>query len=231
MKITPNQRYLFNSTRNGNINQLDIETGFLRDWGKNDDYFQITQDGQYLFMASNDGHLRQWSISNQTIVRDWGKIFNNEFSKKFKLTSDGAYLFTIGCDRILRQFSIEDKFYKDWNCINTESINSVLISPDSKYLFINGVNDIIKQYCIKTQVFMKEWLIPNINNQRIANPGINYLGTDFSTDVYSLFIKGSFLYAINQNGFLYKYSLKRQSCVKKFGRVINEGSKLRLIIL
>ena len=78
----------------------------------------ITPNGKWLFTGSFDGHIKQWSVDNNLLLKDYGKVHNGWIYCS-AITPDGLYLFTGGDNRHLKQWSINHQtLWKDYGCIH-----------------------------------------------------------------------------------------------------------------
>ena len=88
-----------------------------------------TSDNQYLFTSDGDGHLKQWSINQKKLHKDYGKI-HQAYIISIVITNDNHYLFTSDLEGNLKQWDIKaEKLHKDHEKIHSDSIRSMVLSP------------------------------------------------------------------------------------------------------
>lgn len=120
--MTSDDKYLFLLPIKGPLVQYNLETNFYKYWDEKFLCVRLTRDGKCLFGQDEKNILKQWRISDQTLIRDWGFLHWNFFGNVsidyfFKISKDDKYLWSRDKDGYLKQWSIGNQFVRDWGQI------------------------------------------------------------------------------------------------------------------
>ena len=89
----------------------------------------ITPNGKLLFTASDDCDLKCWSVNEDLLVKDFGKIHDDGI-RCMMITTNGANLFTLCEDNILKQWDVKEmKLIKDYQEVHSNPVASIAIIP------------------------------------------------------------------------------------------------------
>ena len=84
----------------------------------------VTKDNEYLYTSCQGGSLKQFSIKDQVLIKDYGRIHFNIHS--ICITNEGQFLFTSDTKGVLKQFSVRlMKKIKDYGKIIKHQIFSI----------------------------------------------------------------------------------------------------------
>lgn len=91
---------------------------------------EITPNGKYLFTATTDSNMKQFQISKQCLVKDYGQA--HDFDAKIfciKATPDSKYLFSSDYNGYLKMWAVESmSLYKDFGLIFEGEIYAIDVS-------------------------------------------------------------------------------------------------------
>lgn len=157
---------------------------------------------KYIFTGDETGVLKQWSISEQILVKDYGQIHKRGL-QSMAVTSDGKFLFTSDCLGSLKQFSICEKILvKQFVKAHEGSIRSMSATIDCEYLFTSDEFGSLIQWAIQDPcvVVKKDW-------GQVQLYQINSVITTFDSQ---------FIFTSDCVGNLKKWSIRKQKLVKDF---------------
>lgn len=114
-------------------------------------------DHDILFTTNENGCLKELSIKDQTLHKDWGQIHEDRIMA-MKITPDGTYLITADEKGNLKQWSIQTKrLVWDYGQVHNGWIGSLVVVPNGLYLFTAGEHGILKQWSIKHMKLWKDY--------------------------------------------------------------------------
>ena len=164
------QNYLYTCGNEGSINQysqINEKINLVKPFGqikKGIQCFAVTPNWKYFFIAGENGFLCQFSVDNQTLVKDYGTIHNPSCDHletccniKFMIsTLDSKYLFISDDTGQLTQIDVEAMLvFKNFGRIHQGGIYSMAITTD--YQFTSSEFGILRQYNIASQKLFKDY--------------------------------------------------------------------------
>ena len=89
---------------------------------------KVSNNDQFLFIASLDGILKQWSIMGENIVRDFGRV--HQFTINCILVSSAdEVLWTGGGDEQIKMFDVNTgELLMDFGMVHIDWVNSMTLS-------------------------------------------------------------------------------------------------------
>ena len=85
-----------------------------------------TPDDKYLFIGCAGGYQYQWSLEQNIIVKEYGRVHPYDIWS-MEITPNGEFQITGDMRGNLKQFSIKDqKLLKQYDNLHTSYINSIL---------------------------------------------------------------------------------------------------------
>ena len=162
MKLSNNHKYIFTGGRDNTVKHLDfkkneqIGTGFDHNFSFSDSYnvfadyhqisfIEIDSENDYLYTASTDRKLRQWSIKNKDIVHDFG-IMSQTWVNTMKLSPDNNFLIVAGNDKTFKQIEIATKKIVYDEFVFPE-ITDQEFSQDNDIFYTIDVNGFLRSIC------------------------------------------------------------------------------------
>lgn len=161
-----------------------------------------------LFTSDWKGHLYEWDIDNQELVKSYTDIGCSTGIQYITSVNNGEFLF-IGCfGGYFKQLSVKHKMIiKDYGRIYQEDISSIAISLDGENLFVSDVFGNLKQYSVKRQFMVKDYGIVHENGI------ISMITTIF----------GPFQYTGGKNGDLKKWHIATKEIVHEWKKAHSNG--------
>ena len=167
----------------------------------------ITPDSQYLLTADYYGYLKQWSVKNLELYKDYGKVHQGAIWS-MAITSNGKYLFTAGGmyqKGFLKQWDLFKKeLKKDYGLISKSEIYSIALAPDQDCLYTTGEEGRLLKILIEEERVIEDFVIEKLSDDssdKIVNIGVTF--------------DGQYLFVNNDNGCL------RQISLLDFGKSVN----------
>jgi WD40 repeat protein len=174
-----------------------------------------TPDNKSLFAANEYGHLKQFSIKNGSLTKDYGVVHSDSLSS-LTITADGRYLFTSSISGEFKKWDIgRQTLIKDFGKIypkENDWIFAITSTPDSKNVFVSSSN--------WTSGVMSQW---SVNSEKMVKD----YGTVFGTHSFrSLVVSrdGGSVFGGSDQGTLKQYSVADGELVKDWGVVGKEES-------
>ena len=102
----------------------------------------ITKDDLNLFIGCLNGYLYKFSINDNQIIKQYGKIASNNI-ESMVITPDNKYLFISDMNGDVRMMDVSynsDKIIKKYSKLHS-TISSITISQDGEFVFTSGFND------------------------------------------------------------------------------------------
>lgn len=151
LKSTKDGKYFFIGDRSGNVSQFSIKTRkliktfiaeehsesyMLKESGVTD--LCCTADSQFLFIADEKGYLKQVSIKERVIVKNYGRLTNSHrtYISALSISPNSKYLQTGDIDGYVKQFNV-GKMTKDgdYTKIHDREVVSICIKKNSDLCF------------------------------------------------------------------------------------------------
>lgn len=135
---------------------------------------KISPKDDYLFIGGKDGVLKQFSIKNFKLEKDWSDSCLG-IIVSICITPNGDYLFTVGKRRITQWSLKGGDLYKTWSGCENVDFWAMEVSPDGRYLYIGGDGGLLKMFDIETQRLKKDMSCVkygNVRSLRITGDGV-----------------------------------------------------------
>jgi WD40 repeat protein len=141
MALTGNDLFLFSFGNDRVLKRfykgknLDIETLYedVESYGNFRENFaiscmKVSKNDKFLFIASLDGVLKQWSIMGENVVRDFGRI--HRFTINCMLVSPGdEVLWTGGGDEQIKMWDISTgELLTDFGMVHIDWVNAMTLT-------------------------------------------------------------------------------------------------------
>lgn len=120
--VTSDSHNLFTSCFNGYLKQFSIPLRKLND-NQMKDYGKVLEgeihamcvslNDMYLFLGDSNGHIIQFDIKDQRLIRDYGAVHDNQI-KQMVPNHSGTSIFTLDSKNNIKKFS-QDRFINDKN--------------------------------------------------------------------------------------------------------------------
>ena len=111
-----------------------------------------SNDGKWLFVSDNLGNVKQWSIKQQEMVKDYGNIHKGRKVQAVICTLDSKYVFSADDSGNIKQIDLQRKcIIKDYLQIHQDDIRSLTVSD--QFLFSADYSGCVKQFKI-TNTFL-----------------------------------------------------------------------------
>lgn len=124
-KLSHDGKYIFTGGRDNNVKQIDfnkleeISPSFDHNFNFSDSYhvfadhhqigfIDVDSETKYLYTASTDRKLRQWSIKDRSLVHDFG-IMSQTWINTMKLSPDNKFIIIAANDKTFKQVDINLK--------------------------------------------------------------------------------------------------------------------------
>jgi WD40 repeat protein len=108
--------------------------------------------------SEHNGHVKQFSVSDGQMVKDYGPIFGNYEVRLIITTPDNKYLFAASTGGHLKQISLEtQQLVHDYGKIHDRRISCLETTRDSKWLIIGGFDKHVKRISIKNRQVDKDF--------------------------------------------------------------------------
>jgi WD40 repeat protein len=176
-----------------------------------------TPDNKSLFAANEYGHLKQFSVTSGSLLKDFGIVHSDSLSS-LTITPDGAYLFTSSISGELKKWSIPQQvLLKDFGKIYPKENNWIFAinsSPDSQNIFVSSSN--------WTLGVMSQW---SVHEEKMVRD----YGTVFDSHSFrSLVVSrdGGSVFGGSDQGTLKQYDVNGGGLVRDWG-VVGGGESLR----
>jgi WD40 repeat protein len=165
MALSSDDQYVFTSNheKNDYIKQFSVETGqMIKAYGpifENDFVLQITltPDNKWLFAASIEGHLKQYSLRSQKLIHDYGQIHGERIGC-LVTTRDSKWLIT-SVENHVRRISVKNrKIKKDFGQIHdNRGITNMQITAKGKKLLVGDWSGCLKLISSKDGEVIKDF--------------------------------------------------------------------------
>jgi len=160
---------------------------------------KTTPDNKSLFVSNEYGHLKQFSVEDGSLVKDYGIVHSDSLSS-LDITADGQWLFTSSISGEFKKWSVaEQKLVKDFGVIYPKDNNwifAITSSPDSKNVFVSSSN--------WTLGVMSEW---SVDQEKMTRD----FGTVFPTHSFRSLVvtkDGKHVFAASDQGTLKEFSVR-----------------------
>ena len=89
----------------------------------------VTRGGQYLFTADEGGNLKQFSLNDLKLVKDYGKVSKGHIWR-MGVTADDQYLLVSDWNGFLKQFCVKERsLFKDYGKIHDSEVTGMIVYP------------------------------------------------------------------------------------------------------
>lgn len=224
MDISHDEKYLFVSDNKVNLIQIDLQKKDenLINYGKVFETCQVHAEemasslavtSKFVFISMTRGKLKQYSIQDQSVFRNWGKIFKSGIAL-ICATKNEKYLFVASLTGDIRQFYMQ--YTKDSNIHmnkkleNTHKdmeITAMVIDYNDTYLFTADIKGNLKQWNIEEQELHSDW--GNLSERFFSEVCVNSLKV--THDNKYLFVGGT-------RGLMHQYEISTKTLIKDHGK-------------
>jgi WD40 repeat protein len=174
-----------------------------------------TPDNKSLFAANEYGHLKQFSVKDGSLLKDYGVVHSDSLSS-LTITNDGKWLFTSSISGEFKKWDVsKQSLVKDFGKIYPKENNwifAITSSPDSKNVFVSSSN----------------WTIGVMSQWSAADEKmVRDYGTVFDTHSFRSLVvtrDGKFVFTASDQGNLKQYGVADGALVKDYGAVGKEES-------
>ena len=165
LKISRDNKYIYSGGDDSYIKEwviLQTFKVFPRNFGKvhNGEPIRnlaLSYDGFTLFSIGGDNFLKQISLLNGNVVKDYGKVLDG-WIKPLEITFDDQYILTGGSNGNIYQYDIKNfKLKKIWQSDDNEGIMSIIIGPDNKTVFTGGADGTLKEWDFLEQELVEDY--------------------------------------------------------------------------
>lgn len=94
---------------------------------------EVTKNDKYLFISCGYGYLRQFSIDEQIIIKDFGKVMSHTI-RSIGISHDSSLIFATDTKGFMKSFSIERQaLARDFGSAHKDHIH--IIGQSDRYIF------------------------------------------------------------------------------------------------
>ena len=185
------------------------EQKVVRDYLRNYDNIwsiAISSDDKHLWTNSGEpfAHVKQFSVRNGKMVKDFGPIFGNDPTKSVMTTSDNNYLFAASYGGKLKQVSLKSqKAVNDYGEVHDHGVSCMETTRDSKWLIICTFYQDVIRFSVEHREFDK--VLGQVCNYKIREMKITADGEKMLLGY--------------DKGYLLLISLRNGKVIKDFGKV------------
>jgi len=123
--------------------------------------------------ATEDRTLKFWDFRSGTLVKDLGKIHQQNISC-IKITSNSKYMFTASEDYTMKKFCIKTKkLMYDFGKVSTSWIDCLDLSEGDKYIYMSNRHGVLKVWEVKSGRLLKNCGV--VQNGRIISLALSYI--------------------------------------------------------
>jgi len=103
---------------------------------------------EYLFIGTEDQVLKQWSVQEKKVVKEWDEIDPNT-TYIIAISPDGKYIFKGSKLNDLVQYSMEDgSLIKNWGPISNSFINCIKVTQDNQSVITASMDEDLCQFSL-----------------------------------------------------------------------------------
>lgn len=171
---------------------------------------KATPDSQYFFVSNEFAHLKQFKLSDYSLVKDYGVVHSDSLSA-MTVTADGKWLYTSSISGELKKWDIAKQIVvKDFGKIydkKSDWIFAVTSTADSKQVFVTSSN--------WTLGLMSSWSVDTdkmSHDYKTVFPNHSFRSVITSSD-------NKYVFTGSDRGFLKVYEVDTGKLVKDFGEV------------
>jgi len=225
MDLTKDNKYILKAGYPGEVKQYDFVSGKLvKDYGKIFEAkespigtsavwtIKATPDSKYFFVSNEFGHLKQFDLTNQTLVKDYGVVHSDSLSA-MAITNDGKWLYTTSISGEMKKWNIsKQSVEKDFGTIYQKENNWIFTvdsTPDSQQVLITSSN--------WTLGLMQSWSVKEdkmLYDFKKVFPNHSFRSVKTTSDSKHVF-------AGSDRGFLKMYEIDSGRLVKDFGEIFD----------
>jgi len=225
MDLTKDNKYILRAGYPGKVQQFDFVSGNLvKDYGK---IFKAkespigtsaiwtikaTPDSKYFFVSNEFAHLKQFDLTNQTLVKDYGVVHSDSLSA-MTITRDGKWLYTTSISGEMKKWNIaKQSVEKDFGAIYKKENNWIFTvdsTPDSQQVLITSSN--------WTLGLMSSW---SVNEDKMLH-NFNKVFPNHSFRSVLTTSDSKHVFAGSDRGFLKMYEIDSGRLVKDFGEIFD----------
>jgi len=229
MDLTKDNKYILKAGYPGEVQQYDYKYGKLvKDYGKIFEAkespvgtsaiwtIKSTPDSKYFFVSNEFGHLKQFDLTNQTLVKDYGQVHSDSLSA-MTITRDGKWLYTTSISGEMKKWNIaKQSVEKDFGKIFKKENNWIFTvdsTPDSQQVLVTSSN--------WTLGLMQSWSVKEdkmLHDFKTVFPNHSFRSVLTTSDSKHVF-------AGSDRGFLKMYEIDSGKLVKDFGEIF-DGEQL-----
>ena len=200
-------KYFFTSDGEGIFKQHDIEKNQLeKSYGRvlDCEIKDIAVSGDAIFIGDLYGNMKEISISEQTISKDYKKVHKSGIWS-MKATANGEYLFTSDAYGYLQAWSVSNQsLIKNFGYVHDAAIRSLALSHDDKFLFSADRQGNLKQWTVKDKTLVKDY------------------GKVFDAEILSMECSNKYLFVASAKGQLKQFNIEGMEMIDDLGK-IHEG--------
>lgn len=199
--------YFFTSDGEGIFKQHDIEKNQLeKSYGRvlDCEIKDIAVSGDSVFIGDLYGNMKEISISEQTISKDYKKVHKSGIWS-MKATANGEHLFTSDAYGYLQAWSVSNhSLIKNFGYVHDAAIRSLALSQDDKFLFSADRQGHLKQWAVRDKTLVKDY------------------GKIFDAEILAMECSNKFLFVTSSKGQLKQFNVESMDMIEDLGK-IHEG--------
>jgi len=223
MDLTKDNKYILKAGYPGQVKQFEFPSGkVVKDYGKIFEAkespigtsavwtIKSTPDSKYFFVSNEFGHLKQFDLTNQTLVKDYGVVHSDSLTA-MTITRDGKWLYTTSISGEMKKWDIaKQSIVKDFGKIYEKGQNWIFTvdsTADSQKVLITSSN--------WTLGLMSSWSVDEdkmLHDFKTVFPNHSFRGVKTTSDSKHVFTS-------SDRGLLKMYEIDSGKLVKDFGEV------------